>query len=76
MRNFMDEFYETIESIRKEIEGKIVARSGFKPIGRVSRVDEQGAWLANGGRITILGLPFYHPVDESRMRELNYHCKS
>jgi hypothetical protein len=65
----MDEFYETLDKIRKEIEGKVVAIPGYSPIGRVARVDEKGAWLEgkNAGRITLPGLVFYHPFDESRL---------
>jgi len=64
--NEPNEFYKTLAEIRQELVGKVVAIPGYDPIGRVIRVDEQGAWLEGEGnsRITPLGLVFYHPVKE------------
>jgi hypothetical protein len=62
----MGEFEETLQKIREEMVGKVIHIPGYNPVGKVVRVDEQGAWLENGGgRIAIEGLAFYHPVKES-----------
>jgi len=60
----MNEFDRSIEEIRKEITGKVIAIPGHVPVGRVIKVDEEGAWLDEKTRITPLGLVFYHPVKE------------
>jgi hypothetical protein len=58
----MDEFHRVLDEVRQEIIYKVIAIPGYAPIGRVIKVDEQGAWLEKGGRIAVEGLVFYHPV--------------
>ena len=61
----MDKFDYSLEEIRKEITGRVIAIPGHIPVGRVVKVDEQGAWLDEKWRISIEGLVFYHPVKEN-----------
>jgi hypothetical protein len=62
--NENNEFYQVLNEVRQEMTGKIIAMRGHTPVGRVIRVDEQGAWLDDTARIAIEGLAFYHPVIE------------
>jgi hypothetical protein len=61
----MNELEQTLRNIREEILGKLIAIPGDIPVGRVIRVDENGAWFKDGARIAIQGLVFYHPINES-----------
>jgi hypothetical protein len=58
-----NEFYKALEQVRQEMVGKVIGRPGYTPVGRVIRVDEQGAWLDKHARIAIEGIAFYHPVN-------------
>jgi len=64
----MDKFYRALDKVRQEIIGKEIAIPGHKSVGRVVRVDEEGAWLEGPGnfRITAPGLLIYQPVIEAK----------
>ena len=58
------EFEEAIARYNIEFSGRLIAIPGYEPVGRVTNVDEDGAWLEDGSRITTSSLHFYHPVEE------------
>lgn len=60
----MDSFEDLIRMYDKQFTGRIISLKGYEPVGRVTHVDREGAWLEGGGRISTYGLPFYHPVPE------------
>ena len=64
----MHDFEDVLAEIAKDLTGKFIARSGYAPIGKVVRVDQTGAHLESGGRITLAGLPFYRPVAQAEAR--------
>ena len=65
----MDDFERTLESIRKEITGKVVRIPGYSTIGRVVSVDETGGLTDEGVRIPLVALLLYHPAKEDYKTE-------
>jgi len=62
--NEYNEFYKVLREIKREMEGRVIGRPGYAPVGRVTRVDEQGAHLEGPGnfRVDINGLWAYHAL--------------
>ena len=58
----MKMFDEAWAELQADLTGHVIAMPGRKPVGKVVRVDQRGAWLEGGGRIAVEGLAFYRPV--------------